>query len=52
MVGEHVTLMGSSWSIVKLALTLAMAAKSNRNLEGCVTLIMPSSGPLAALVPR
>jgi Pyridine nucleotide-disulphide oxidoreductase len=49
--GHHVTLIGSSWEVVKFAITLAKAAKRN-SYVGSVSLIMPSSGPLAAIFPR
>ncbi len=49
--GKHVTLVGSSWPVIKLAISLAKAARS-KNYEGSVTLIMNCNGPLAAMVPR
>ena len=51
MNGKHVCLVGSSWPVIRSAIALAKAAKLKK-YEGSVTLIMTSSGPLAAMVPR
>ena len=50
-IGNHVTLVGSSWNNIKLAVILAKFARKY-GYEGSVTMIMSANGPFASSIPK